>query len=225
MKLEAEELTLAQQLRIAGFIGIPEEPYLPPAEAICTDASIDPTPAVSRWGFDDRNTGRIATDISAVNAANVARLELAWAFGLPRSSNARSQPVITADTLFVAAEGSGLFALNRRHGCTKWHQPTPAPPRTALTLGTAGDRDALFFDDLEAHINAVDALTGELLWRTETRVGEYSMLKLDDIAQRPKNDTARVEWWEETVGHREGNRGRTHGAHREQRRGAGRGGR
>ncbi len=97
MKAEADELTLAQQFRIAVFIGIPEEPYLPTAEAICTDASIDPTPAVSRWGFDDRNTGRIATDISAVNTANVARLELAWAFGLPRSSNARSQPVITAE--------------------------------------------------------------------------------------------------------------------------------
>lgn len=176
MKAEAKELTAMQQRRIAEFIGHPDEPYLPQAKAICTDGSIDPTPAVSRWGFNDRNTGRIAPDISEVNAANVATLELAWAFGLPRSSHARSQPVITADTLFVAAEGSGLFALNRRSGCTKWHQPSPAPPRTALTLGTAAKRRVLFFGDVDSHVNAVDVLTGALVWRTETRVGEYSAL-------------------------------------------------
>ena len=176
MKTEAKELTLTQQLRIAEFIGIPDAPYLPPADAICADPSIDLTPAVSRWGFNDRNTGRIAPGISVVDADNVAGLELAWAFGLPRSSSARSQPVITVDTLFVAAEGSGLFALDRYRGCTKWHRPTPASPRTALTLGTAGDRDVLFFGDVEAHVNAVDVETGELLWRTQTTVGEHSIL-------------------------------------------------
>ncbi len=176
MKTEAKELTLTEQLRIAEFIGTPDEAYLSGGDASCTDASIDPTPRVSRWGFDDRNTGRIGSGVSAVNAANVATLEFAWAFGLPRSSSARSQPVITTDTLFVAAEGSGLFALDRHRGCTKWHRPTASAPRTALTLGTAGARDALFFGDVDAHTSAVDAVTGELLWRTRTHVGEYSIL-------------------------------------------------
>ncbi len=103
-----------------------------------------------------------------------------WAFGLPQTTVARSQPVITDDTLFVAAVGGYLFALDRHSGCIKWQYTSEVPLRTSLGLGDVGEGDdartLLYFGDTDQHLNAVDAVTGELAWRVHVGVFEMSML-------------------------------------------------
>ena len=110
--------------------------YQPEPSALCAQRGIELDPAyVARWGFDARNSGSLGADATTIDSKNVGTLRLAWAFGLPNVADARSQPVIAGDTLFVAAAGSDLFALDRSSGCIKWHHPSPVPLRTALTLG------------------------------------------------------------------------------------------
>ncbi len=186
MKDESDALSFEEKLRLATYLGVADESFQPLPGSKCATDTIDLKPIVSRWGFDSQNRGRIPAGASDVRSANVASLELAWVFGLPRTSNARSQPVITEDTLFIAAEGVGVFALDRRSGCTKWYRSTPAAPRTALTLGKVGDRDALFFGDVEGHVTAVDAKSGESIWRVETRVGEHTLLTGAPVQDRDR---------------------------------------
>lgn len=176
MKTEAAALSFEQQLMVADYIGKAENPNALAVDTRCADTTVDPTPRLSRWGFDAENSGRVPAGTARVTSENVARLELRWAFGLPRAVDARSQPAITADTLFIASSGGALFALDRYTGCTKWRYDAPVPLRTALTLGALNSRPTLFFGDASAHVTAVDALTGEAVWRTETRVGEHSIL-------------------------------------------------
>jgi polyvinyl alcohol dehydrogenase (cytochrome) len=182
MKVHAEGLGIGQIIDVAGFISDIKTPHQPDQDKFCADQDINTTAVVGRWGINAENTATLADGASAINSENVARLELAWAFGLPDTSDARSQPVITQDTLFIAVTSGHLFALDRASGCIKWHTTLAAPPRTALTLGTTlgameeHGRSVLFFGDTEAHIVAVDALSGELVWRADAAISEHSFL-------------------------------------------------
>ncbi len=176
MKTEAAGLSTAQMLEITTFIAGEREPYAPETAAFCKDADIDPTPRFSRWAVDDRSSGALPAGASSIDAASVKDLELAWAFGLPDVANARSQPVLTEDTLFIAAASGHLFALDRERGCIRWHQPLEVPPRTALTLGRVEGVSVLFFGDIGAYVNAVAAADGALLWRSDAHIAEHSLL-------------------------------------------------
>ena len=120
--------------------------------------------ALGGWGVDLRNS-RHQPD-STITRSNVSRLELAWVFGLPDSADARSQPVVSDDTLFVATVSGMVYALDRTSGCIKWEHDTEATLRTSMSIGKAGEQTALFVGDNGAKVYAVNAHTGEPLWRT-----------------------------------------------------------
>ena len=142
--------------------------------ALCPDRAITLDATVPGWGFDPANT-RFQGD-TAIDAANVGSLELAWAFGLPDVAEGRSHPVVTSDTVFVAAVSGHVFALDRNTGCTKWRHAAGTPLRTPLSLGNAARRAALFFGDVGTTVHAVDAQTGEPIWTREVGLFDASML-------------------------------------------------
>lgn len=176
MKAQAEGLGLQQIIQLSAHIAGNKPAWQPQPQHFCQSGGIDPQPVVARWALDANSTFAMPAGASSVSSANVQRLRLAWAFGLPDVANARSQPVITANTVFVAATSGHLFALDRVSGCVRWHQSLPAPPRTALTLGQVQGQAALIYGDAERHINARDLLNGQQLWRAEVSVSEHSML-------------------------------------------------
>ena len=190
MKTQSAEMNLDQQIAVAIYLAGESPPYRTPDTAWCTGASsdsagetMDLAPVVSRWGLDERGTAAVPAGVSEITAANVGTLELAWAFGLPGATDARSQPVITADTIFLASTSGHLFALDRETGCTRWHRETPAPPRTALALleleaqaPTSESRSLLIYGDIADHVTAVEPRSGEVVWRTAIEVSEHTLL-------------------------------------------------
>jgi polyvinyl alcohol dehydrogenase (cytochrome) len=123
--------------------------------------------AVGHWGIDAGNTRFQPPDQTRINAGNVGQLRQAWVFGLPGTTEARSQPVITADTVFVLATAGSVFALDRDSGCIRWRYRSEIPLRTSLTLGSEGTEGAplaLYFGDAGGRVHAVAARTGEGLW-------------------------------------------------------------
>lgn len=160
---------------VAYVTGRGDGPYQVPAQARCAEVSVDLDPVyVGGWGFDDANTAFRGPPHTALNGANVSSLRLKWAFGVPDTSDMRSQPVITADTVFLSTVSGMLFALDRETGCVKWTYHSTTPLRTSLHLGTSRERPALFFGDFSAAVSAVDAVTGELLWREPVGLFEWS---------------------------------------------------
>ena len=141
---------------------------------LCPDGAISLDATVPGWGFGPPNT-RFQRE-TGIDAANVASLELAWAFGLPDVAEGRSHPVVTSDTVFVAAVSGYVFALDTDTGCTRWRHAAGTPLRTPLSLGRAGSRDALFFGDVSSTVHAVDALTGAPIWKREVGLFDASTL-------------------------------------------------
>ncbi len=180
MRTQAKGLSQSRIYELAEYIAGEDNSRPPPAWSFCEDKSVNGgTIYAAQWGADLHNTARVGEEISNIHASKVGSLKLDWAFELPDASDARSQPVVMGTTLFVATTAGDLFALDRLSGCIKWQYQAPVPLRTALTLGAVSiegtDRDWLFFGDAESHTNAVDAESGELIWRTDAAVSEYSM--------------------------------------------------
>ena len=130
-------------------------------------------PRIARWGYDDRNS-RWQRDTS-IDADNVDTLRLKWAFAVPNVSQMRSQPAVAADAVFLPTMAGELYALDRETGCIKWTYSAERPLRTSVTLGGIGDRGVLFVGDQGTAIHAIDAQTGEAIWRSEVGVFDASM--------------------------------------------------
>ncbi|MEM7018551.1 MAG: PQQ-binding-like beta-propeller repeat protein [Pseudomonadota bacterium] len=180
MRMHVEGMGRREVFALAQYVAGAAETYKPKAEHFCEQKDIDFSKIyVSQWGFDKQNSAAVGKGLSSIDAKNVSSLKLKWAFELPNVGNARSQPVVTEDTLFVAAVSGEVFALNRHSGCIKWHYKSPATIRTALTYAEVKSKDSatptLFFGDQETFTNAIDAATGTLKWRTKTSVSEASM--------------------------------------------------
>ncbi len=180
MRTQAKGLSQSRIFELAAFIAGDDRSGPPPAYSFCEIKSVDEgTIYASRWGTDLHNSARIGEAISDIDSSNVGALELDWVFELPHAADARSQPVIMGSTLFIATTAGDLFALDRFSGCTKWHLAAPAPLRTALTLHAVtvegSKRHWLFFGDAQSHTSAVDAVSGELIWRTDVAVSEFSI--------------------------------------------------
>lgn len=118
------------------------------------------------WGFDEKNTRFIPKDIAGLSPEDVPRLKLKWAFKYEMALQARSQPAISNDTVYVGDQYGTLYALDTKTGCTRWEFDTTWEIRTAISLGkNINGRDMVFFGDLRANAFAIDANTGEQIWQ------------------------------------------------------------
>ena len=175
MKTQAAGLSFVEMGTLASYASTGQQAdYTPSTQAMCKARNVDTTPVVAGWAFDASSSRALGSAQTSIDAANVGKLELAWAFGLPGTTETRSQPVATADTLFIGASSGHVFALDRLTGCIKWHTATPL--RNSLTLGKAGDVAALFFGDAQGFVTALAAADGKQLWRAHVGLFDVSML-------------------------------------------------
>ncbi|MBZ5693777.1 MAG: PQQ-binding-like beta-propeller repeat protein [Acidobacteriia bacterium] len=125
------------------------------------------SPAWTGWGANPANW-RYQTSLQAgIPAANVPRLKLKWAFGIPNVRIVRSQPAIFRGRVYVSGNDGSVYALNAASGCTLWATATPKAVRSGMAIGKSGSADAVFFGDASGAVYALDADSGKLLWRTQ----------------------------------------------------------
>ncbi|MFT4824486.1 MAG: polyvinyl alcohol dehydrogenase (cytochrome) [Halioglobus sp.] len=116
------------------------------------------------WG---RDTARfVPAPIAGLSVADIPRLQLKWSFGFPNAMRARSQPAVAMGAVFVGSQDGTVYALDLETGCVRWAYQASAEVRTGIVPGQHGDGPpTVFFGDIIANLYAVNAHTGELLWR------------------------------------------------------------
>ena len=124
------------------------------------------------WGADVTNSRFQPASQAGLNAADVPRLKLKWAFGFPGTFIANGQPSVVGGRVFVPSFNRHIYSLDAKSGCQYWSFEAAAPVRTAITVGTLrGDkpsdkpRNLAFFGDQRGNAYALDAANGELLWK------------------------------------------------------------
>jgi polyvinyl alcohol dehydrogenase (cytochrome) len=129
------------------------------------------------WGRDLENSRYQPKP--GIKPEDVPRLKVKWAWTHP-GPMATGQPTIVGDRLFVSTEVGELYSLNAQTGCTYWTMNAGAGVRPAMSVGPlpAGSKAkfALYYGDQKSNVAALDAATGELLWKT--KVEEHSMSRI-----------------------------------------------
>jgi polyvinyl alcohol dehydrogenase (cytochrome) len=174
MRIQGTPLLEADRRAVAEFLGGR------PLRATRAGSSVSPCTTTSAfsgpantgdwngWGNGTSNT-RFAK-AGGLRAQDLPKLKLKWAFGYADVTSARAQPALVGNRLFVASDSGEVHALDPKSGCAHWSFRAEATVRTALLVapytspvGAAGW--AVFFGDLKANAYAVDANSGQSVWR------------------------------------------------------------
>ncbi len=124
------------------------------------------------WGGTSDNR-RFQGDENIITKDTVKGLRLQWAFAFPNSTRVRSQPTVTPDATYIGSQDGTVYALDTDRGCIYWVFRAENEVRGAIRLqsdkhsenGVATER--LFFGDFKANVYALNAKTGQLLWKTK----------------------------------------------------------
>lgn len=125
---------------------------------------------IKSWGFDERNTRKVSSELSGLNIGNVSGLKLKWAFAFPGATRARSQPVVHDGVIYVGSQHGEIYAIDLDTGCTFWSYQAQAEVRSAISIvqspNLQGDGLTIYFGDFNGAVYALNGLTGEEIWKT-----------------------------------------------------------
>ena len=142
----------------------------PATAAMCkTKDAFNPNagPRWTGWGQNTTNTRFQDAAGAGIAASDVPRLKLKWAFGFPGDLQSYAQATIAGGRVFVGSWGGKVYSLSASTGCIHWFYDAGSGVRSAVSVARAGGRDLAFFGDGTATIHAVDAATGQLIWKTD----------------------------------------------------------
>ena len=144
----------------------------PAPKAMCRSTSafsIDSTQPVWNGFGQDLSNARFQSSKAGMSAADVPRLKLKWAFGLPGDVQSWAAITLVGGRVFVGSIAGNVYSLDARTGCVYWAFDAGAIVRTAVSVGRIGTdepaRYGAYFGDARGNAYAVDAATGRLLWK------------------------------------------------------------
>lgn len=140
-------------------------------------ASGDKTKYVTSWGLGKHNKRFASNKTAGITKANVSTLELAWSFAFPKVTDMRSQPVIIGNIMYVGDKAKKLYALDRTSGCVLREADFITGVRSSITLANNEQGEPLLiFADSLATVYAVDPSTFDIVWQTQTKLFEKSVI-------------------------------------------------
>lgn len=103
--------------------------------------------------------------LAAINRANVDDLRVAWSWSLPQGPN-ESTPIVHDGVLFIHGYGDEVQALDAMTGDLLWQYSRRLPRGTAPSVkrGMSLYGERLYVPTSDAHIVALEARTGRVVW-------------------------------------------------------------
>src|SRR6185437_7752093 len=105
-----------------------------------------------------------------LKAADAAKLQLKWAFGIPGGGIMSGQPTVAFGRVFVSSDNNMVYSLDAKTGCVYWAYDAGTSGRFAPTIGKIsghpGVSYALYFATGADIVYAVNAHDGKELWKT-----------------------------------------------------------
>jgi polyvinyl alcohol dehydrogenase (cytochrome) len=134
----------------------------------CSSAPKPLTVAATDWNGwgQDLSNARFQPN-PGLTAPDVRKLRLKWAFGFPGDASVQSQPTVVGGRVFVGSVSGKVYSLDASTGCTYWTYDAGGSIRNAVSIGQVNGRYVAFFGDIKANAHAVDAETGQPLWKVK----------------------------------------------------------
>ena len=178
MSEQASHLSEEEKIQIVEYIvrqdrkNFPKEAELNYCKSSEMNFDLREAPEPYGWGY---NTSRfIPKKSGGIDSKNIKNLTLKWAFGFPYSQRARSQPLFAMGSIFVGSQSGDVYALDVKTGCVKWNFTASGEVRTGIIMDQwengkkPNKRPYIYFGDILANEYALDAQTGELIWKIKS---------------------------------------------------------
>jgi polyvinyl alcohol dehydrogenase (cytochrome) len=177
MKENAVALTDANKRLLAEFMGgrkldkedAGDMKHMPNACAAHPPVKDLAAPSWNGWG-DLANTRFQPAKAAGLTAGKVSRLKLKWSFGFPGATALYGQTVFDG-RVYVSSNAGYVYSLDAATGCIHWSFHSQAVVRSNITIGPLKDgaaRIVAFFGDIRGNAYALDASTGEVIWKVAT---------------------------------------------------------
>jgi alcohol dehydrogenase (cytochrome c) len=125
-----------------------------------------PAGEVADWPMYNRTlAGDRYSPLAQITTANVGQLTLRCTFTLPELVSFQTGPLVVDGTMyFTTFEGS--YAIDAANCKEKWsrHDKSAGPPGLAVNRGFAYLNGRLYRGTADAHVVALDAANGQVLW-------------------------------------------------------------
>ena len=178
MRPMAKGMSVTEREQVADYLGgsldsVPKVP-LRTCEGAAAKFDFSRPPRLPGWGMGLSNQRHIPTQIAKLDANDVPKLELKWAFAIPNANRARSQISYAGGAVHFGSPDGTVYALDAASGCVRWTFRAGAEVRTGITIqswtepaAAQKDHPLAFFSDLIAWTYAIDIVTGELKWKVK----------------------------------------------------------
>ena len=180
MRVQGSRLNGIERRQLAVFLGGDTLSADPTGAATGRCKSNPPldanAPSWNDWGAGVRNERFQSAQAAGLRSSNLPSLKLKWAFGFPDATSAWATPTVAGGRVFVGSQNGMVYGLDVRSGCIYWYFSANGGVRTAATVATIGGRTAVLFGDTGANAYALDAHSGELLWKT--KVERHAMARI-----------------------------------------------
>lgn len=149
--------------------------------ALCESAnSFDPGPADantwSGWGGSHTNNRFNNASNNPINSENLPRLTLKWAYGFNDVRSVIGNPSLQGNRIFIGDENGKVYSLDRESACEDWLFSADNGVRSTPLLEQINDRWLLFFGDRSANVYAVDAITGQQVWKVKVEQHQAAII-------------------------------------------------
>lgn len=118
--------------------------------------------------------------LTQITPANVKRLVPKWSFSLGTLDAQQTTPLVNNGVMYLTAAHSRLYAVDAHTGRMLWQYVHPVEEGTVRKMccdagnkGAALYGDKVYFTTNDAHVVALKAATGEVVW--DTTVGDWHL--------------------------------------------------
>jgi alcohol dehydrogenase (cytochrome c) len=123
------------------------------------------------FSYNGSYNSRRHSALKQVNTGNIASLTPQWIFHVPGASHLQSVPVVVDGVMYVT-QPNEVYAIDGRSGRQLWDYHRIPALQKGPNRGVAVWSDKVFFTTPDAHLIALNASTGNVLW--ETKIAEAS---------------------------------------------------
>jgi len=122
--------------------------------------------------YSGNYSGHRYTGLDQVRRDNVARLKLAWVHQARATEPFQTSPVVVDGVMYITEPPNIVKALDLRSNRALWTYQRTIPDDLRLCCGRVNRGvavldDKVFYNSIDAHMIALDAATGRLLWDVE----------------------------------------------------------
>src|SRR6266852_9661209 len=180
----AYQMTREEREAVAKFLGTEGgEASLPPG-AFCKDRTVsinDKSKFIwNGWSPKGDNARFQPADVAGLSIDQVRKLTLKWAFGYEGDVNAFALPAFFDGQIFVGSARGTVHALRADSGCVQWTYDANGAVRSAMIVAPNGAKHTLLFGDQIGWYYALEAETGELIWKK--RIEDHDTARLTGAA-------------------------------------------